>query len=164
MPETEVREDPQGQQGLSAKLKGLIARFLQSEIIRYLIAGVLTTLVNFVVLTLLGEAFGYENGRNIVFNSLAIVISIIFAFWINRGFVFHSTGHLWPEFLSFFSSRILISLIFDNGFFALFYNVLDFQDKVPFFRVPWAKLIGAVFVVLANYLVGKFLVFRKKEK
>ena len=164
MSERELRGDQQAKPGLGAKFKGLITRLLQSEIIRYLIAGVLTTLVNFVVLTLLGEAFGYENGKNIVFNSLAIVISIIFAFWINRGFVFHSTGPVWPEFLSFFGSRILISLIFDNGFFALFYNVLKLQDKVPYLRVPWAKLIGAVFVVLANYLVGKFLVFRKKEK
>lgn len=164
MSQMEAQGDAQEKHGLGAKRKGLIGRLLQSEIIRYLIAGVLTTLVNFVVLTLLGEAFGYENGKNIVFNSLAIVVSIIFAFWINRGFVFQSTGALWPEFLSFFGSRILVSLIFDNGFFALFYNVLGLQDKVPIFRVPWAKLIGAVFVVLANYLVGKFLVFRKKEK
>ena len=160
---TRGEEDGQAKTSLWAKLKAFLAWGLQSELMRYLLAGVLTTLVNFLALTLLGESFGYEEGKNLIFNSLAIVISILFAFWINRGFVFHSSGPLWPEFVSFFSSRILISLIFDNGFFALFYNVLGLQAKVPFFRVPWAKLIGAVFVVLANYLVGKFLVFRKQK-
>lgn len=152
----------QGEKG--AGQRGLVATLLSSELVRYLIAGVLTTLVNFLVLTLLGEAFGYEQGKNILFNSLAIVVSIVFAFLINRTFVFHSTGPLWPEFLSFFGSRILVSLLFDNGFFALLYNGLGLQAKLPYFKVPWAKLLGAVFVVAANYVLGKFFVFRKQEK
>ncbi|MDO5016492.1 MAG: GtrA family protein [Eubacteriales bacterium] len=128
------------------------------EIIRYLVAGVLTTLVNLLVLSLLTNTFGFE--YKYIFNTIAIVCAIIFAFFINRYYVFHSDGPIGQEFLSFFGSRILISLVFDNGFYWLFSDLIGVKGMVPVLRVEWSKLIGQVLVVIANYLAGKFLVFR----
>ena len=77
------------------------------EIIRYGFFGVLTTVVNFIV-------FYYFNSvletSYIYANSLAIIISIIFAYVTNKKFVFKSQTHTFKqtfyEFLNFISLRL----------------------------------------------------------
>lgn len=134
----------------------------ENELLRYLIAGVLTTLVNLVTLTVLGETFGYE--QKLFFNTIAIIASIIFAFFINRNFVFKSEQAIWPEFIAFFSSRFLVSLFLDNGSYLFFYDILGIRSLMPIIRVQWAKIFGQVFVVILNYVLGKFLIFKSGKK
>lgn len=144
------------------KLKGLLQdKQLQYEVLRYLISGVLTTLVNLFIFTLLCTLFGME--KRLLFNTIAIAASILFAYGMNRLFVFRSEAAVAMEFVRFVSSRLLISLIFDNGGLFLLYDVLQWHAFVPFTNVRWAKVIGQFFVVAGNYIVGKIFVFAKKK-
>lgn len=131
------------------------------EIGRYLFFGVLTTLVNNAVFALsfwlLGEAY----------RSLCVILSftaaVLFAYVVNRRYVFKSTGPVWPEIALFSASRLLISLIFELGFFHLVYDVFDFKAMfLP--ELPYAKLPGQLAVIVANYVVGKFGVFKDKGR
>lgn len=145
----ELRTSP-----VSGKLPGL-----QSEIVRYIISGLTVTLVNVLSLALLGALFGYD--LKYIWNTIAIVLAIGVAFLLNRFFVFRSNGPWLPELINFAAARLLISFLFDNGSFWLFYDVLHMTGKVPIVGVPWAKVFGQLVVVVLNYLAGKFIVFRR---
>ena len=133
-----------------------------SEIVRYLIIGVLTTLVNIAITIIGNRYFGLE--WRYYTNKVAYVSAILFAYAANRRYVFRSGAKILPELVRFSASRLLISLIFEDGGYYLLYDVLLFQAMMPILRhVPWAKFFGMVFVVIANYLVGKFLVFTGKN-
>jgi len=99
-------------------LKRILKLFWQREIITYLIAGVLATLVNLLVFMLLSQVFGPE--RWYLTNAPAISAALLFAFFTNRWFVFRSKGPVWLEFRRFVGSRILISLLFEYGAMYLF--------------------------------------------
>ncbi|NLO37173.1 MAG: GtrA family protein, partial [Clostridiaceae bacterium] len=84
------------------RIKELIRFLFSREVITYVIAGVLTTLVNLAVFTLLSSLFGQE--RWWISNLPAIVAAILFAFFANRFFVFQSHGPIWQEMGKFFMS------------------------------------------------------------
>jgi putative flippase GtrA len=146
---------------LLAKMFWLWQRFTASEVIRYLIAGVLTTLVNLVVFSGLTRLFG--KGYWFISNFPAVVLSILFAFVINRLWVFRSTGPVIPELLRFLASRAAISLSFEYGLMFLLYNILGLKQEWMFFSwpMPVSKLLTQVLVVIGNYILGKWLVFRQ---
>lgn len=132
------------------------------EIIKYLFFGVATTLVNFVVYSLLVKFFDVNMT---VSNTVAWSVAVIFAFITNKIFVFESTNTkfntLIKEFLLFISSRIFSGII-EILMPTLLYNAgLDF----PFFGVKGfaAKLIVSIAVIILNYVFSKILVFRKKS-
>ena len=123
------------------------------EVIQYLIFGVLSTLVNFVTYYILKFVFGnYYIRIDKLFNAIACVISIIFAYVTNRTWVFQSKAkgfkNIVKEMISFFSCRaftmVLDTLIFWNDFIV--------------------KCISQVVVIVLNYVLSKLIVFRKKEK
>ena len=123
----------------------------------YIIFGGLTTLVNLVVYTF----FNHQLGERlwIISMGLSIGLSILFAYVVNRTFVFKSKKPIWPEIFHFFASRLLISFLFEVVTFQLIYNVFKFRAKfLP--DLEYAKLIGQIAVVIGNYLVGKFAVFK----
>ncbi|NLB09514.1 MAG: GtrA family protein [Clostridiaceae bacterium] len=141
-----------------------IRQFLSnSEIVRYLIIGVLTTLVNIAITTIGNRYLGLQ--WRYYTNKVAYVSAILFAYTANRRYVFRSKAKVFPELIRFSASRLLISLIFEDGGYYLLYDVLGFQTMMPVLRhIPWAKFFGMVFVVIANYLIGKFIVFTGKKK
>lgn len=144
---------------LCAKVRQLLSN---SEIIRYLIIGVLTTLVN-IAITIIGNRFLGLEWRYYT-NKVAYVSAILFSYAANRRYVFRSKARVLPEMVRFSASRLLISLIFEDGGYYLLYDIVGFQAMMPILRhVPWAKFIGMIFVVIANYVVGKFLVFTGKK-
>lgn len=145
-----------------ARLQAWKKFLLDKEMVRYLILGVLTTLVDFFLVTILREIFGDDH--KLVFNSIAVISAIIFSYIGSRLFVFKSKGPILQEFSQFFFSRIGISFVFSNGTIWFLEDVLNFTKKVPLIRLAWSKIIGAALVVTLNYLVGKFLVFRKLKK
>ena len=49
------------------------------EIIQYLIFGILTTLVNFVVYFILRYFFGVEGYRGVIINTIANILAVIFS-------------------------------------------------------------------------------------
>ncbi len=141
----------------------LILRFIAGkyEMLAYVFFGVLTTLVNLIVYTILEAILGQSNWY--LSNLPAIVLAILFAYVTNRSFVFGSEGDFWFEMIKFFGARILVSLIFEYGTIYILYDVLSFDSQLDliFFSISWFKIISMVLVLAANYVASKLFVFKK---
>ena len=143
------------------KINALIVK--HKEIVLYIVFGVLTTLVNFIIYYPLVNIKAMEPHKSwwvLVVNVIAWIFAVAFAFVTNKLFVFESKERdkktLFVQITSFVGSR-LFSLLVEEGILALFVSLLHFSENL------W-KLIAAVFVVIMNYFFGKFLVFRKKKE
>lgn len=139
-----------------------VFRFLFSrEVIVYVIAGVLATLVNVGIFALLTVFFGKD--RWYLSNLPAIAAAMLFAFFTNRIFVFHSKGPILQELWKFFSSRILVSLAFEYGAMALLYDLIGFKAAFHFTPgdegLAYAKLITQILVMVGNYVFSKWFIF-----
>ena len=140
----------------------LIERYY--EVLSYLFFGVLTTLVNLAVFTILEALLGQGNWY--VSNLPAILLAILFAYLTNRSFVFDSTGGFWREMYKFFSARIFTSLVFEYALVYLLYNLLHFTAQLDlfFFRISWFKIISTIGVLIANYIASKVFVFKPAKE
>ena len=135
------------------KLKALFIQYY--DILVYLIFGVLTTLVNYLVYLPCYNILGLSSS---VSNVIAWAVAVVFAFVTNKPLVFRShdwsAGVVVPELIKFVGTRIgsggLETLIL-----LLAVDVLGMNGNV------W-KLITSVLVVILNYVGSKLLVFRKK--
>lgn len=137
------------------------------EIILYVVFGALTTAVNWLVYVVMTGAMrmdGYEAGSasqlliGNASNVTAWILSVLFAFFTNKTFVFRSratakTGAV-REFMLFVSARLMSYLLFDLLLYSLLFFVMD--DKID-------KLFMNVLVVLFNYLASRFVIFKKKN-
>ena len=83
-------------------------------------------------------------------------VSVLFAFVTSKFRVFENghSGHAFHEFLGFFGARTLSGVV-ENGGFWIFADRLGYNNYL-------VKLVLAVFVVISNYVLSKFLIFRKK--
>ena len=128
-------------------------RFLNAEAVRYLFIGVCTTLVNLAVFTVLCKAV--HMNVNLA-NFISIVTAILFAYVTNKLYVFRSHcasfGELAAECVKFCGARVATMAIEMGGVF-LIYNILGFDELI-------AKCCTQVFVVIGNYFISKFFVFR----
>ena len=120
------------------------------DIIIYFIVGCLSTFVN-----LLSYAFYRLFIPSYLINIvLSWLISLVFAFFMNRKYVFKSKNNkIKQEFLSFTISRLL-TLGMEILFMYLLVDLIQVNDLI-------AKVIVQFLVFLANYLFGKFIVFKK---
>lgn len=126
------------------------------EGIAYLIFGVLTTVVDYVI----SNALFYMAGMpSVPAQTIAWVAAVLFAFVTNKWWVFNSRtlvpSEVWKEFTSFVICRIATFLF---NLAALFIMV-DLM-KMEFFI---CKLLISVVVVVLNYVFSKILIFRKKK-
>lgn len=126
------------------------------EILRYLIVGILTTVISlgtyfFCVMTFLNP----NNGVQLqIANIISWVLAVFFAYIANRKFVFHSKqGNLAKEIISFFSSRVA-TLLLDMGVMLILVTFIGIDDKV-------AKILVQFIIVIANYILSKFFVFNE---
>ena len=99
------------------------------EVFDYLFFGVLVTIVNFVSYYIPSNIFHIDK---IVSNVIAFVISVIFAYFVNKVYVFETPWDNLKETLkeltSFIVSRIGTGLLFDILIFALMINILMIND------------------------------------
>ena len=123
------------------------------EIVNYLICGVLTTVLNFVVYMLFTRLMHLEE---VTSSSLAWLVAVIFAYIVNKIFVFESKTKEFKEFVLFIGCRIISAITCDVVTFALMVKVLHINDVV-------SKIVTQIMVIVVNYLFSKLLVFRKKE-
>ncbi|MHB1483548.1 MAG: GtrA family protein [Saccharofermentanales bacterium] len=133
------------------------------EVLTYIFFGVLTTLVNLVIFTILENVLGQSNWY---FSNLpAILLAILFAYLTNRSFVFDSAGGFWIEMYKFFSARIIVSLVFEYGMIYLLYNILQFTAKLDLmiFSISWFKIISTLCVLVANYIASKVFIFKQED-
>lgn len=136
------------------KIKELYNKY--KEIINYLIFGVLTTIVNFVVYFIFAKLFGIDE---LLSNIIAWVLSVLFAYTTNRKYVFENKADtkkgILREISSFFACR-LFSGVLDNGLFAFLVKGLHINDMI-------VKLINQVIVTVLNYVFSKWIIFRKNK-
>lgn len=127
------------------------------EIIRYLIIGVLTTVVSLVTYYICTNTFlNPDNGLQLqIANIISWIISVAFAYITNRIFVFKSTSkNIKKEIITFTGSRVA-TLIMDMAIMFIFVTILHLNDKL-------FKLVSQAVVIVANYVLSKLFVFKKE--
>lgn len=138
-------------------MKQKLLAFLRHETVKYIIAGGCTTLFNLVVFTLLCRVAMVEVNLS---NFLSVVLSILFAYGINKWYVFasrcDSKRALAEEFIKFVGARLLTMALEVGGVFLL-YSLLGVNELV-------SKVATQVLVLVSNYFISKLLVFKKRER
>lgn len=124
-----------------------------TEVLRYIIVGGCTTLVNLVVFTMMCKIMLIDVT---ISNFVSVIISILFAYVTNKIFVFRSKcsnlHELVSEAMKFIGARLLTMVIEVGGVFLLV-NIIG-QDELI------GKLETQVIVLVSNYIISKFLVFK----
>ena len=134
------------------KLKALMARY--RDIIVYLVFGVLTTAVNYIVYLPCYNVLGLSGSAS---NAIAWVGAVAFAYLTNKPFVFRS--HDWspktviPELTKFVGCRVG-SGVLETAIIFLTVDFLGWDGNIM-------KLLTSVLVVVLNYIGSKLLVFKK---
>lgn len=126
-----------------------------SEIINYLIVGVLTTLVSIVIYAVFTKVF---HVNYMISNVISWIGSVSFAYVTNKVFVFKSKCDndmdVLIEIYQFFKYRVF-SFIIDILLMYLFVELVNIDDMI-------AKIIVQVIVIVLNYVFSKLFVFKKK--
>lgn len=138
-------------------MKKLIDKFMNREVIAYLIAGVLTTLVNIIVYYLLRRLIDMDV---LWANGIAWFLSVLFAFVVNDRFVFiqekQKPAQELAKMTKFFAAR-LFSFALDEGGMWLLVKRLLVHDLI-------AKIIMNVIVIIINYIFSKLFIFRTAQQ
>ena len=141
------------------KIKGLIIKFKEKfftrEIIMYLICGVLATVVNLVTYFSFVNVFKIEEN---ISNVIAIITSILFAYFTNSVFVFMTKKNSFKDRIMEFFKFVLVrafTMVFEIvGFFVMF-NLLGITDII-------SKPVVTFLVIVMNYFISKYFVFKNK--
>lgn len=121
------------------------------EQIMYLFFGVLATMLSIgsFVFCVDGLKMGALSA-----NVVSWVAAVTFAFFTNRKVVFQSSErNVAKEFVAFISGRLL-TLALEEALFVLLLMVWN--------NVKVIKLIGQAVVIISNYFISKFIVFRQR--
>ena len=136
---------------------GLVMWCWNNAILRYIFLGGCATLVN------LGCYYILRMTTNLnlnVANVLSVAAAMMFAYFTNSRFVFESDANTckekFNEFVKFISARLL-TMVIEVGGVWLMADVMHMNDYI-------AKFIIQFIVLVLNYILSKFLVFRKKER
>jgi len=127
------------------------------EIIRYLIIGVLTTIVSLLsyyllVFTVFNPNVAIELQ---ITNIISWLLAVTFAYFTNRKYVFKiSKKSSKKEAIKFYLSRVS-TLIIDMLLMYIFVTLLSFNDKI-------IKLVIQVIITILNYIFSKLIVFKKE--
>ena len=137
------------------KIERIIKSKLSRELIVYIIAGVLTTLVNFISYYIAKLFFSSETVCNII----AWAVSVLFAYFVNSRFVFLKK----PEsikteikLLSEFAGARVLSGAVETSMVFIFIEKLNFNDFI-------IKVLLSIFVVVFNYVVSKLWIFKDRK-
>ena len=135
------------------KIRSLVEKYW--DIITYLIFGVLTTVVNYMVYL---PAYNLMGLSASVSNVMSWAVAVAFAYLTNKPFVFKS--HDWsaktviPELTKFVGCRVASGAA-ETLILLLTVDILHWNGNL------W-KLVTSVLVVVMNYIASKLVVFRKK--
>lgn len=125
------------------------------EIILYLIFGVLTTLVNIISFYFM-DLVGINTYVN---NTIAWILSVIFAYVTNKIYVFESKTtnkkELVKEVSSFFLARVFSYVVDMTGMY-LCISVLCMNKMI-------SKVLINFIVVVLNYVFSKLFIFQRSE-
>ncbi|MBQ3133087.1 MAG: GtrA family protein [Clostridia bacterium] len=140
------------------------------EPILYVLFGGATTVVNFVSFKLFNVLLGDE--WYLISNVFAWLIAVLFAYLVNKRWVFESHTRapkaILRELLSFLSAR-LVSLAAEQLGLFLLVDIAGLGGElftllgITLSGTMIAKMLLAVIVVILNYFFSKFVVFKTKE-
>ncbi len=137
------------------KINKLIKKLLDRDVILYIIFGILTTLVNFVTFYILNSLMKVNAN---ISNLVAIPLAILFAYFTNRKWVFHTQAkgfkENFNEFCKFIAGRAVTMIIEFFGCMLLF--------MIPIPEII-SKLIVSVIIVILNFFISKFFAFKQKD-
>lgn len=126
------------------------------EGINYLIFGFLAFVLNYILYFLFADAMQMHYMAATV---LSWVLTVVFAYWTNRCFVFKSTNKdkqsVGKEFLSFIGARVATEVL-EVVLMYLLVDCAGTNDKI-------SKLICQILVILANYVLSKIWIFKSEE-
>lgn len=124
------------------------------EFIAYVVVGVLTTVVSLLSYYLFSYTLGIHY---LVSNFLSWICAVVFAYFTNKVWVFQNYNFTWSnigkEIVAFIGSRIA-TLCIDMLIMFVMVDVMSLQDMI-------AKITVQVVVTILNYILSKFLVFKK---
>ena len=159
-------------------------KFLQKnrEIIAYLFFGVVTTIaskgVYFLVLAIAEHAFGMspsEVSFDIVRSGAKLldwIVGVGVAFITNKNWVFMSTKTSTSQTLSelgkFAVSRVgtgALDLVLSIAVVRILYatSYQSFTFVLEFTPDLWSQIISSIVVIISNYVISKFIVFKKRK-
>ena len=126
------------------------------ELISYVFWGVATTVVNYVTYFLLTKGLQVHY---LTSNIIAWMVSVLFAYFVNKLFVFQSKTWVWRvalrELWQMTASR-LFTLGLESAILWIFVDMLHYSDTI-------VKLAANVVVAATNYVLSKFIIFKKNQ-
>ena len=152
------------------------------ELISYVFFGVVTTAVSFLVYFAIlsfaehGLSMDTSSGEFYIVRLVAQVLQwtagVLVAFFTNKKWVFRSESveknQTAREFLGFTASRVG-TLLLDTAltlsvvWLAQTMKYQPFTFVIEFTADVWAKGVASVAVIVANYVLSKYLVFKKRK-
>ena len=146
------------------KIKAFVKEHRQGVL--YLVFGALTTLVSILSFALFNALLGDD--KYLVSNLISWVIAVVFAFFTNKHLVFASRANdkktLLTEGGKFLGARV-ITLGLEELILWLMLDILG-MEALNILGIATgeviAKAVATVVVVAVNYLISKFIIFKKK--
>ena len=130
------------------------------EIIRYLIVGGLTTLISLAVKY--GLLFTVLDASNAIELQIAViaswVLAVLFAYFANRIFVFHSKSREYLKEVSGFVAGRIATLVMEMVIMWFFVTLLGLDSDL--WVVIWT-VVCQILVIVGNYVISKLYVFKK---
>jgi len=148
------------------------------ELLRYLVAGGLTTLLSMLIsygvcfiladraplsgnliLWVIDSINRATPSQVSLANTISWIIAVLFAFWINRVMVFQVEGgkaaRIGKELVQFAGGRLLSFFLFEQGLMLLLkaVGVSNFINRI----------VVLLFVMVFNYVISKFWIFKKQQ-
>ncbi len=122
------------------------------EQLLYLLFGGLTTLVSLGSFWLVNRVLAANEH---VANIVSWLLAVLFAFLTNRRFVFEAQNDSFiRQLFSFYGGRLL-TLGIEELLLLIFITWLRFDSML-------VKIVAQVVIIIANYFISKWFVFRKK--
>lgn len=136
-------------------IRDKIEKIVHNEIVSYIFWGATTTLVNLALYTILCYIVEYW-----IANIIAIIIGKLYAYFVNKLFVFKSKCGSLKDLI-----KEIISYIMTRGFSGLidFFGVIILVEGLAFGE-KFAKYFVTVIDILLNYILGKKVVFVNNKK
>lgn len=133
------------------KLKELLWRLYENDVVRYVFFGGCTTLVNLACFYVLRKCGIELNAANLI----SIITAIIFAYIVNSKYVFQDKCETFKEhirpFCKFISARLL-TMVIEIGGVWLLVEIMMLNDMA-------GKFCTQFIVLILNYIFSKFFVF-----
>ena len=132
-------------------------KYLNIEMVWYVIFGTLATIVDLGSYSLFNYILGF---KYVTSNIMAWVVTVLFAYITNKLFVFKNYVFALKPLLKEFSMFVLAR------FLSLVYSVVWQIAAVEWINMHdfTAKAWGVIVVALINYFASKLIIFRKKEE